>query len=101
MTAHRYIANQVVPRQSFGFSCMCNQGFECSRYCLLAAMMLQPGEAHNVVEEEKLSFALDHHHALLPHGVHCVKDGVNIIRDRVEVAAIQVGEKEVQGNESA
>ena len=64
-------------------------------------MMFQPGEAHNIVEEEKLSFALNHHHALLSHGVYCVKNGINIIRDRVEVAAFQVGEEEVQGNESA
>jgi hypothetical protein len=47
--------------------------------------MLQPSEAHNIVKKEELSFTLNHHHTLLPHGVDGVEDWVDIIRDRVEI----------------
>jgi hypothetical protein len=54
--------------------------------------MLQPSETHNIVEKEELSFALDHHHTLFPHGVDGVEDWVHIIRNRVEITAFQVSE---------
>jgi hypothetical protein len=71
---------------------MCNQAFGCSSWCLARAVVLQPSEAHNVVEEEELSFTLNHHHTLLPHGSDGVENWVDIIRDGVKVTAFQMSE---------
>lgn len=54
--------------------------------------MLQPGYAHHIVEEEELSFTLDHHHTLFSHGIDGIKDGIHIVRDRVEITTVQVSE---------
>lgn len=72
--------------------CMYNQSLDCSRYCFLTAMVLQPSEAHDIIEEEELSFALNHHHALFPHSIDSIENRINIIRYRVEVSAFQVSE---------
>jgi hypothetical protein len=62
-----------------------------SRWCI-TRVVLQPSEAHDIVEEEELSFALDHHHTLLSHGIDGVEDGVNVVGDRVEITTVQVSE---------
>ena len=62
-----------------------------SRWCI-TRVMLQPSEAHDIVEEEELSFALDHHHTLFSHGIDGIQNWIHIIRDRVEITAVQVSE---------
>ncbi|KAG9526660.1 hypothetical protein KCV07_g479, partial [Aureobasidium melanogenum] len=58
-------------------------------------------QAHNIIEEEELGLALNHHHTLLPHGVDSVQDWVNVIRNGFEVTLFKMSKQEVQSNESA
>lgn len=42
----------------------------------------------SLVHEVILAFALHHHHALLPQGIHGVHDGILICRDRIQLAGV-------------